>query len=178
MDKLQRAHVHVKYWVSTIYDFHHLLVTDTRTAPNIARKFEWTIHIPDHRYPNIVERMFYVNPMSFTMKVEDLPRKCFWSHFAEKSGLRQIFKCGIKSCGQWHQHRSRMRVQRRPQLPAQLSDEVLIQGSSSRGRVGTSSMQMNRDEINLNGGLARGKDNRGRHEIGGEKMKQRNEDQF
>ena len=34
------------------------------------------------------------------------------------------------------------------------------------------SMQMKRDEINLNGGLAREKDNRGRFEIVDEKAKQ------
>ena len=35
------------------------------------------------------------------------------------------------------------------------------------------SMQMKRDEINLNGGLAREKDNRGRFEIVDEKAKQK-----
>ena len=96
--------------------------------------------------------------------------------------LRRIFKCGIKSCGQQHQHSSRMRgLYRPPQLPAQLSDGVLIQGGrggaggpltkfGGRHKLGSGgSMQMNTGEINLNGGLAGGKDNQGRHEIEGEK---------
>ena len=37
-----RAHVHVKYWVSAIYDFHHLLVTHAQhqiLAQNLSGQF-------------------------------------------------------------------------------------------------------------------------------------------
>ena len=89
----------------------------THAAPNIAWKFEWPIHIPDHRYPNITDWNSYIKSiadfnwvvthcakMGISSGILRSAQKVFHESFCRKgkAGFWRICKCGIKSCGQWH----------------------------------------------------------------------------